>query len=202
MFGGWQLVRGRDERSKKERSPRSEGVRDSDPAHRRRRLSEVLVVMSAASRWPSRRRSSTSRAGCGSTVPLPGRLADNSQPTSRDVDSLVPLDTSRDSAVSGLKHAADGFSKLPLTGSAVPVLYLDLGFLANLADGAIQFVQIVREFEGAGRPTPAASNSHNLLTGSPLRAGAVPACAYSVPKRRVGRIPPPSSATELAWFLF
>jgi len=85
-------------------------------------------------------------------APYPaGRAADNSQPTSRDVGSLVRLETSRDSAVSGLKHAADGFSKLPLTGSAVPVLYLDLGFLANLADGAIQFVQIVREIEGFGQ---------------------------------------------------
>ena len=66
--------------------------------------------------------------------------------------------------------------------SAVPVLYLDLGFLANLADVAIRFVQIVREFEGSGRPTPAASNSHNLFTGSRLRAGAVPACTCGVPK--------------------
>ena len=42
-------------------------------------------------------------------------------------------------------------------GSAVPVLYLDHGFLANLADWALQFVQIVREFDAMGRPTPAAS---------------------------------------------
>jgi hypothetical protein len=40
---------------------------------------------------------------------------------------------------------------------AVPVLYLDPGFLATLADRALRFVQIARQFEASGRPTPAAS---------------------------------------------
>jgi hypothetical protein len=46
--------------------------------------------------------------------------------------------------------------------SAVPVLYLDLGFLANLADRALRFVQIVQHFEETGRPTPAASTIERL----------------------------------------
>ena len=46
---------------------------------------------------------------------------------------------------------------------AVLVLYLDLGFLANLADVAIRFVQIVREIDVSGRPTPAASKPLETL---------------------------------------
>jgi hypothetical protein len=36
-------------------------------------------------------------------------------------------------------------------GVAVPALYLDLGFVANLADVALRFIQIAREFEGTGK---------------------------------------------------
>ena len=42
-------------------------------------------------------------------------------------------------------------------GSAVPVLYLHHGFLSFLADRALRVLEIIREFEDCGGPTPAAS---------------------------------------------
>jgi len=42
-------------------------------------------------------------------------------------------------------------------GSAVPVLYLHHGFLSFLADWAIRILEIIREVNDCGRPTPAAS---------------------------------------------
>jgi hypothetical protein len=58
------------------------------------------------------------------------------------------------------------------TWAAVLVLYLDPGFLANLANRALHFLQIVRQFAETGRPTPAASKTFvfRSLIGRSLRS--------------------------------
>ena len=61
-------------------------------------------------------------------------------------------------------------------------MYLDPGFLASLADGALQFVQIVRQFDPTGRPTPAASDTYKPFTDSNLIGCVLGACTCSVPK--------------------
>ena len=45
---------------------------------------------------------------------------------------------------------------------AVPVLYLDSGFLADRADSALRITQIIRESEDSDRPTPGASTTLSL----------------------------------------
>jgi len=42
---------------------------------------------------------------------------------------------------------------------AVPVLYLDQGFPADLADRSFRFSQINGEFDDSDRPTPTASTT-------------------------------------------
>ena len=44
----------------------------------------------------------------------------------------------------------------------VPVLYLDPGVAADLADLALRLPQIIKEFGDLGRPTPAASTTKSL----------------------------------------
>ena len=54
---------------------------------------------------------------------------------------------------------ADGAETSPAT---VPVLYLDPRFLEYLADQALRVLEIIREFDDSGRPTPAASKTISL----------------------------------------
>src|SRR6187431_1964282 len=60
---------------------------------------------------------------------------------------------------------------------AVPVLYLDQGFLADRASWALRFAQIVREFGDLGGPTPAASTTRLQVVDSYIaaRRGTLPA---------------------------
>jgi hypothetical protein len=54
----------------------------------------------------------------------------------------------------------------PTADWAVPVLYLDLGFLADRADSALRIAQIIRESDDPDRPTPAASTIHSQVADS------------------------------------